>query len=194
MSAPTKVNYKIYQGSTFSEVLRWESYEKSYANITGISKAAPAVITVAAATLPVGWRIKVSGVVGMKEINTDDYHIVTENTLSAISINLLNTSNYSTYVSGGTIEYFTPKSLSGYTAQMQIREKITSVDPILELTTENGGILINDGLKTITITMTAEQTRLLSFKTAVYSLELIKGVTITSLTKGNLVLETEITR
>jgi hypothetical protein len=41
MTAPTKANLKIYQGSTFREVFRWESYTKVYVPITGISKTAP---------------------------------------------------------------------------------------------------------------------------------------------------------
>ena len=43
MATPTKVNFKIYQGGTFNEVLRWESATKGYAPITNIINAAPKV-------------------------------------------------------------------------------------------------------------------------------------------------------
>lgn len=194
MTAPTKVNYKIYQGSTFNEVLRWESYTKAYANITGISKAAPAIITAPGHSMPAGWRFKVSNVAGMKEINSEDYLIGTSVDTNTITVNLLNSSGFTSYTSGGVLEYFQPKSLAGLSAQMQIREKVTSTDPIIELTTINGGIILDDSAKTITITLTSEQTKLLTFKTAVYSLELINGSTVIPLIKGNISLETEITR
>ena len=38
MAAPIKLNFKVYQGSTFSETLRWESATRVYVPITNISK------------------------------------------------------------------------------------------------------------------------------------------------------------
>ena len=35
---PAKINYKIYQGSTFQETLRWESETKTYVPISAITK------------------------------------------------------------------------------------------------------------------------------------------------------------
>jgi hypothetical protein len=77
---PAKLSYKIYQGSTFQEAYRWESQTKVYVPIQSISKAAPCVITTTQAhNLPVGWRFRVTGAGGMKEINTsaDSWHIST---------------------------------------------------------------------------------------------------------------------
>jgi hypothetical protein len=42
---PAKINYKIYQGSTFQEAYRWESETKTYLHITNIAKSAPCIIT-----------------------------------------------------------------------------------------------------------------------------------------------------
>ena len=53
MATPAKINFKVYQGSTFLEVLRWESALKAYRNITNITKSAPVVITSAAHAIPV---------------------------------------------------------------------------------------------------------------------------------------------
>jgi hypothetical protein len=194
MTAPTKVNYKVYQGSTFNEVLRWESYIKNYVTISNITKTAPAIITAVGHEIPTGWRFKVSGVQGMKEINSDEYLVATSTDTDTITVNLLNSTGYSPYTSGGIIEYYSPKALTGLTARMQIRAKITDSDTILELTTENGGIVLDDIAKTIAINITATQTTLLTFKTAVYSLEILSGSTVTTLLKGNLTLENEITR
>ena len=85
---PAKLNYKIYEGSTFQETFRWESQTKSYAQISAITKSAPCVITTSANhTCPVNWRARVTGVSGMKEINVtsdDEYYLVTSKTNNTV--------------------------------------------------------------------------------------------------------------
>lgn len=195
MAAPVKINFKIYQGATFREAFRWESSTKSYTPITNITKTAPVVVTAANHGLPLGWRAKISGVTGMKEINTgDNYLTATDVTTNTVSFNQINATTYSTYQSGGILEYNTPVPLQGYTARMQIRSKIDSPTVILELTTGNSGIEIDTQLSTITIIMTAEQTAALNFQTAVYSLELVKDSDVISFCTGTMTLIKEVTR
>jgi len=192
---PTKINFKVYQGSTFKELLRWETSTKVYVPITAISKSAPITITAPGHTIPVGWRVKVTSVTGMKEINSADiYHVVTSTSTDTVVINAVNAIGYTDYVSGGVIEYNAPNSLAGVTARMQIRSKITDELVILELTTENGGITIDDTAKTITMNISAAATTLLTFASAVYSMELINGSEVTPFINGVLTLEREITR
>jgi hypothetical protein len=195
MTSPVKVNFKIYQGSTFKEILRWESSTKVYKPITSISQNAPCQITAVGHGVPTGWRIKITNVKGMKEINSSDtYHTATADDVDTISINDLNTVDYSAYTSGGILEYNEPVDLSGVTARMQLREKIDSTDFIHELTTENGGITIDQGLKTITLNITATDTAAFTFTTAVYSLELVSGSEVTPFINGNISLVKEVTR
>ena len=195
MVAPTKVNFKIYQGSTFKEVLRWETSSKTYKVITGITKAAPIVITAVGHGAPVGWRAKVTDVVGMKEINSaDTYHTVTGSTTDTVTFNAVNSSSYTAYTSGGVLEYNTPRSLSGVTARMQIRASLADTVVIESLTTENGKLLIDDSLKTITVLLSATTTAAYEFSAAVYSLELIDGTEVIPFIYGNLTLVKEITR
>ncbi len=195
MTSPVKLNFKVYQGSTFKEVLRWESSTKVYVPITNITKSAPTEIAAASNGLPVGWRFKVTDVGGMKEINSQDtYHIATETTVDSVVVNALNSLSYAAYTTGGVIEYNQPIDLAATTARMQVREKIDSVDTIFELTTENGGILIDNVAKTITIVITAIATAALTFSSAVYSLELIKGSEVTPFATGTLSLIKEVTR
>ena len=194
MVAPVKVNLKIYQSSTFSEVFRWESYLKEYKTITNISKTAPVVITSAGHGIPVGWRARILNVAGMKEINSDDYVVVTDTSTDTVTINSINATGYTAYTSGGVLEINTPNSLTGYTARMQIRSKVSSTDTLLECTTENSMIVLDNALKTITLTIPAATTELLTFKTAVYSMELVNGSVVTPFIYGNITLDTEITR
>lgn len=192
---PAKVNFKIYQGSTFREVFRWESGLKTYLPITSITKAAPPTITCNGTLPPVGWRAKITGVVGMKEINSDEYRIVTETAgIDMVIFNSINASGYTTYTSGGILEYNTPVDLANYTARLQIRPQTASATTILSLTTENGGIIVDNALKTITVLMTATQTASLNFTSAVYSLELVKNTEVSTFSVGNVSLVAEVTR
>jgi hypothetical protein len=195
MPAPVKLNFKMYQGSTFKEVLRWESSTKVYKPITDITKAAPVVITAAGHGLPVGWRTKITNVVGMKEINSSDtYHTVSEVTTDTVTISGLNTLGYTGYASGGVLEFNKPTSLSGFTARMQLRSKTTSDTVLLELTTGNGGIVLDTALGTVTITASATQTEALTFSSAVYSLEMVKAGEVIQLLTGFITLDKEVTR
>lgn len=195
MVAPVKLNFKVIQGSTFTEVLRLESDEITYKPITGVTKSAPIVITAVGHSIPVGWRTKITNVGGMKELNSDEnYHIVTSTTEDTVTINSINSLSYTSYTSGGVLAFHTPVDLSAYTARMQIRQKINSTDFVLELTTANGGIILDNASKTITINITDEDTAQFTFTTAVYSLELVKGSQVQSLITGTLTLDKEVTR
>lgn len=195
MVAPVKLNFKIYQGSTFKEVLRWETSTKVYKLITGITKSAPIVITSTAHGIPLGWRAKITNVVGMKEINSNDvYHTITDSTSNSVTINTVNSLAYTDYTSGGVLEYNQPRSLAGTTGRMQLRSKVDSADVLLELTTANGGIIIDDILKTITLNISAVASSAITFTSAVYSLELIDGTEVTPFIYGAITVEKEITR
>lgn len=196
MAAPIKLNLKIYQGSTFKQVLRWESSTKVYVPITNITKSAPIVITAPAHGIPVGWRAKTTNVGGMKEVNLLDYNIVTSTTTDTVTFNQVNSLAFTTYTNGGVLEYNQPVSINSLKARMQIRDKVTSTAFIHEMTTENGGVLFNNTLKTITLFIDDSVTAGFNFTSAVYLLEfenLNTGETM-PFAKGSVSLEREVTR
>jgi len=195
---PAKLSYKVYQGSTFQEAYRWESQTKVYVPIQAISKDAPCVVTTSEShNLPVGWRFKVVGAGGMKEINSssDSYYLATNTTSNTIEINSVNSLQFANYTSGGVVEYNHPVDLTGYKARMQIRKAVSSPEVLYEASTDTGEIDIDLVLSTITITIDAATTQNFGFTSAVYSVELYKndGTVIPFLT-GNLTLVQEITR
>jgi hypothetical protein len=194
MSVPTKINMKIIQGSTFIEVLRYESDVKVYTPITAIFNTAPMSITATAHGMVVGWRAKISNVLGMTEANNLDWIIATTVGTNSVTFNSVNAAGFKTYTSGGILEYNAPVSLSGMTARMQIREKLASTTIIEELTTENGKITIDDTGKTIVLQIPATTTATYTFKSATYSLELVSGTTIIPFIYGNITLDKEVTR
>jgi hypothetical protein len=194
MVAPIKLNIKVYQGSTFSKVLRWESNTKKYIPITAISKSAPMVVTAPVHGVPVGWRTKLTNISGMKEVANIDYITNTATTADTLTFNTINSIAYTAYTSGGILEYNQPIDLTGMTARMQIREKITSATVILELTTENGLIQLDNTLKTIVFSIPAQATQTFTFKQAVYSLEIVKGTTVVPFASGTVSLVPEVTK
>jgi hypothetical protein len=195
---PAKINYKIYQGSTFQETFRWESETKVYVPISAIAKSAPCVVTTTTPhNLPVGWRFRVVGAGGMKEINStgEDYHLSTLTpTTTTVEINQVNSLAYNTYTSGGVVEFNQPVPLAGYAARMQIRETVDSPTVIHEATTQNTQIVLDNVNKTIQITLLANVTQNFTFATAVYSLELYNGNNVIPFINGNLTLVQEVTR
>jgi hypothetical protein len=185
---------KIYQGSTFRQILRWESATKVYVPVSSITNAAPMVITANSHNVPQGWRVKFTNVSGMKEANTLDYVIATDVTTNTVTINSVNSIGFSAYTSGGVLEYNQPIDLSGVTARMQIRPKIDSTEIIDTLTTENGGIVLDNTLKTITLEIDESDTATYSFKSAVYDLEVIKNNDVIPFLTGTVLLTKEVTR
>ena len=121
----------IQQGSTFNYIVRWETSPIVYVPITNITQAAPAVITATGHGAPNGWRVAITGVKGMTQINAagsppydNDYHWATVVDTNTISLNDVNASTYKAYTSGGYLQYNTPQPLTGYTARMDIVSNI----------------------------------------------------------------------
>jgi hypothetical protein len=196
MQAPTKLNFKMYQGSTFSEVIRWESAKKVYKNITNITQAAPCVVTAPSHGLSDGWRVKITNVGGMTDINsTEDYKIATKLTADTIELNSVNSVGYKAYTTGGVLEYQQPVDLTGYTARMQLRTALGSTTTLDEYTSVNGKIQIDVVNNSIVILVDAVTTAAYTFSSAVYSLELVSGTgVVTQLATGNITLVKEITK
>lgn len=196
---PAKINYKIYQGGTFQETFRWESETKVYVPISAIAKSAPCVITTSTPhDLPVGWRFRVAGAGGMKEMNSvgeDAYYLSTLTpTTTTVEINQVNSLGYTAYTSGGVIEFNQPVPLTGFQARMQIRETVDSTIVLHEATTQNSQIVLDQVNKTIQITLLGNITQNFNFATAVYSLELYNGDNVIPFIYGNITLVQEVTR
>jgi hypothetical protein len=196
---PAKLSYKIYQGSTFTETLRWESETKMYAPISNITQAAPCVITTASShTVPLNWRVRVTGVSGMKDINNiadDAYYLVTGKTSNTLTLNQVNSANYTAYTSGGILSWNMPVPLTGYTALMQIRETRESSTVIAELSTANNRIFIDPINYTITMRLSATDTAPFDFDSAVYSMELTDTQNnVFQFLNGSISLVREVTR
>jgi len=203
MSCPTQ-DITIVKGKTFARVLRWESLPLVYKPITAITQAAPVVISAAAHGLPDGWRTAVTSAQGMREINAkvpgkgkpplaSEFHKATVLTAGTISLNDINSLEFTAYTSGGTLVYYTPVSLAGATARLQIRATEESTAVLLNLVSPTD-IVLDDAAKTITITITAAVTAAFTFLTGVYELEITIAGVVTQLLRGSVTVVEEVVR
>jgi len=87
-----------------------------------------------------------------------------------------------------------PVNLTGYTARMHIREKASSSTTLLELTTENSGIVLGGVLGTIEISIPAATSTAFPWSVGVYDLELVSGSFVKRMLQGNVTVDTEVTR
>lgn len=194
-----KLDLSLRQGSTYTYVFRWETLPVVYKPITAIVVQAPVRITATAHGLPTGWRAAVVSVRGMTEINAStppresQYHQVTVIDANTVELNNVNASSYTPYTGGGYLQFNSPVDLAGYTARMKVRDKVGGTELLL-LTTANGRIAIDDTLKTITLTVSATDTELLTFVKGVYDLEMVSGTgVVTPLSEGSFRVTKEIT-
>jgi hypothetical protein len=133
------------KGKTFALALRWETSPIVYKAITGITKTAPARLTVPSHVCPDGWRVAVTNVRGMTEINAanpnsikaSEYRQATVIDANTIDLNGVDAAGFHAYVSGGYLRYNTPVDLTGFDARMSVRAKVT---PAVLLECSVGGV------------------------------------------------------
>jgi hypothetical protein len=89
-----------------------------------------------------------------------------------------------------------PVDMTGFKVRMHIREKLNLPDILVSLNTENGGIELTTPLAGVfTLKMSASDTSLLTFKRAVYDLEIVyPDNTVIRLLEGSVSLSLEVTR
>lgn len=195
-------NIVITKGKTFSRVIRWESKPFIYKPITGISQAAPAVVTAVGHGAPDGWRGAVVSAGGMRQINaksappTDsEMYPMTVLGVDSVGFNDINSAEFAPYTTGGYLQFYTPVDLAGFSAELQIRSTALAADPALLTLASPADIVLDNTGKTITLTIAASVTAALAFASGVYELELTSGSgVVTRLLYGTVVVEDEVVR
>ena len=86
-------------------------------------------------------------------------------------------------------------NLTGYSARMQVRQKITDTAKLLDLSTGNGAITLGGAAGTISVVAPATSTDDITAKQGVYDLELESGSgVVTRLVQGCVTISPEVTR
>jgi len=87
--------------------------------------------------------------------------------------------------------------LTGYTARMDIKEKITDATPVISLTDGNGGIVLGGAAGTIDLYISDVDTDAMTFDLGVYDLEIRDSAgtgDVTRLIEGNIKISKSVTR
>lgn len=123
----------IKKGKTFSRVLRPTALPYIYKAITAITKTAPVQITSTGHGAVNGQLAAVVSVNGMIQINAKDspprdadYHAVTVIDPNTVSINDINAAEFSTYTSGGYLQFKTPLAMAGATVRRSYKNRLAS--------------------------------------------------------------------
>jgi len=116
-----------FAGSTIAVLTGFDAESPSRA-ITGITKANPAVVTSASHGLVDGDVVKITGVVGMTEVN-DEVFVVNVLTSSTYQLVGANSTDYTAYASGGRFDkgaFSNFCELTGYNRAGQAKPEIDS--------------------------------------------------------------------
>lgn len=159
MTSCARHNFGVCGGATFAEAVQWAVGPYIIKAISGITKAASAVVTAVGHGVPDGWPVAIVGVAGMTQINADqypprggDWQTATVLATDSVGLNNVSSALFSTYLSGGFLVYPTPVDLAGMTAIFQVfNSPDMTGTPLLSLAVGTG-ITLDNTKKRINIT------------------------------------------
>jgi hypothetical protein len=192
----------VTQGETFALTIQWETEEVVYVPIATMTQTAPLHITTTIAHgMPDGWKGAVTNSKGMTEINAEanavkdkDRRVAKLVSPTEISFNSVDAAGFKPHTaSSGILQYNAPENLTGYSARMAVKDKVGGT-VLKTLTTENGGIVLDQTKKTITVVISAADTAALTWKSGVYDLEMVSpSAVVTKLYTGKIYVTKEVT-
>jgi hypothetical protein len=189
---------EIVQGATFIQPFSWCSDVLVQKAITAITKGAVTVLTVPSHGMPSAMPCWLEEVGGMRQIRnnhlTDVPYVGTSLGANTVSVPITS-DQYNDFTSGGALVYYQPQDLTGFTARMQIRESVGAAVALLDLTTSNSRISLDNTAKTITLTISATDTAAITWMRGVYDLELVSpGGIVYRVAQGAVFVNRETTR
>lgn len=187
----SQYNFEVGLGETFQPALRWGTDVLTSKPITGISQAAPAVVTATGHGVPDGWSVAVVSAKGMTGLNAvsfpprgADWHKATVLSSSTVQLNDANSADLPAYVAGGFLIYNTPVDLAAITAAIMTIRDAPDTGTVLKTLDIGTGITLDNTLKTITPSFA---TAALTWTTGYYDLEMTDSAgKITQLLSGTI--------
>ena len=188
-------DYKIFAGATWNPVFRYASSVLTSKAITGITKAAPMVVTAVGHAAPDGWPAAVVSAGGMTQANATryppqglDWKAATLLTADTVAFNKVNSADFTTYTSGGFLVYYTPVDLTTVSAAvLSIYDNPEHSGTPLATLSIGSGITLDNTAKTITGSLA---TAALTWTTGYYELLLtLASGRIVQLLKGTITIE-----
>lgn len=172
---------KIREGSTFSRTVRWAGEPFVYKEISAISNSAPCRIRAIGHDVLPGQRVAIISAKGLVELNAKEsppnllteYYKATVIDADNIELNRVNSTDFKQYTGGGYIQYLTARDMTGHAARLTIKDRIGGTVLLVLTSGPGGGIVIDNILKSIAYTLTAEQTDAFEVSKAVFDLDMI---------------------
>lgn len=188
-------DFCVGAGATFHPTIRWATDVLWSVPVTGITQAAPPVITAPNHAAPDGWPVAVVSAGGMIQINATrypprglDWQKATVLSASQLQLDGVNAADYPAYTSGGFLVYNTPADLTGVSAVMTVWDNPEHAGtPLVTLSTTGGDITIDTLLSTMTPWL---QTAGLTWKLGYYTFDVTDtSGTVTELVRGTLTID-----
>lgn len=176
----------IIKGSTYKDTIRWASSECVFVSAT-LNVGAPATFTVVDHELVDGWQVNI---LHSDFINPNDSFPISVIDSTTLSIKCLDATKF--MPGNVVIKYNKPVDLSGYEARMQFRDSYDS-PVLLELTSQNGDIVIDDINKTIVRTIKASETEIIDWTKAIFDMEMFSGDYVIKIDSGKAKISREVT-
>lgn len=177
---------KITKGATYRDTLRWAGGACVLKSATLIA-AAPVRFECVDHGLLDGWPVQIEGSSNISSKKTFPAKVLDSDTFE---ISCMNGAGFN----GGSVQlrYHPPIDMDGYTALMQIRNKAGGI-VLVELSTANGRITIDNAERTITREIPASVTANLTAKSGAYDMEMVQGDYVVKIDSGTVKIVDEIT-
>jgi hypothetical protein len=176
----------IVKGSTYRDTLRWATSECRLRQVA-ITPAAPMRFTVVAHGLPDGWSVQVEG---SQDFDPRERHRIVVVDVDTIELPCVNGAAFRSKTA--VLRWSVPVDLAGYTARMQIRDKVGGT-VLLDSATGDIALTIDNATKTVDRSIAASVTAALTWKKGVYDLELVSGDYVVKLDSGAVTVGDEVT-
>lgn len=179
---------QITRGSTYCDSLQWSTDECVFRPIKIVRSTAPVRLDCPGHGVPDDWEVSIEGHANIDPRKIFNVRRIDDDTLE---IPCLNGTMFS--ASPAVLRYLMPVDLTGYEARLQIRDRVGG-NLLLELSSNAGaGITIDHQLKQIKREIAADITAALTWKRAVYGMEMILGSYVIKLDSGTVEVSDEVT-
>lgn len=184
-------NLIIRRGETFDYTLRWMCAPLRFLRIEEVSNTMPLTLQVS------GHGVHSGTPVDLVKANNKTQEVVAENVCALVTdANTLQIDSdevsLKTVKKNDYVRTYSYVNLHGLDARCYLKPRVHG-EIFLELTVENGRILIDEERCLITLHLPADVTEKLNFKKAKYDLELLEGQKVTRIIQGDVWVEDEIT-
>lgn len=192
---------EIKQGKTLVTRFRWATPPFVYLPIEQVHLTAPLRLTITGHDLKPGWPVAIVACKGQGSgrlnAQTDppkpeDYRQAVITDQDTIEFNEVNGALISEPVTGGFIQFYSPRDLTGFSVFMEIRNRVGG-DVLFTASSITGHFALDNDASLITLRIPPSDSEQFEFLRGVYDIEITDGTDTYLLAKGPVSVEREVT-